>query len=416
MSFQALAIDDHADFRRLLRYHITAEWPDAVVDDYDPNDCGLPDFDFPFEQYQVVLLDCEMSKQNGLEWLRRFCARPGAPPVIFFTSRSDEVLAITAIKAGAVDYIPKSGLSNTLIVNAVKEALRNSKADSALFERRAGRLGFRDAPRVQIPGYRIVRQISSGGVGSVYLAESDERDEQVVLKILYRSKGANKTDDTGHAALSRFVREVEVISSLDHPNIVRIYDHAVEDDHAYIAMEYFPEGDLKARMRGGLDYAAALAFVSQLAGALMAVHDIGMLHRDLKPANVMIRRDQTIALIDFGLARQIELQSELTLPGKVFGTPYYMSPEQGQGGSLDQRSDLYSLGVIFYEMLTGQKLYTAASPLAVIYKHCHAPLPELGEGLGQLGPVLQRLLAKKPADRYDSAREVLAVLNSCEKM
>ncbi|MEM9056039.1 MAG: protein kinase [Pseudomonadota bacterium] len=411
MSFRALAIDEHADFRRLLRYHITAEWPDAVVEDFDPRERGLPDANFPIERYQIVLLNGEFDTEGGLRWLRAVRERAGAPPVVVFTAVSDEALAVTAIKAGAVDYIPKQGLSNTLIVNALKEALRVSKADSALFERRAGRLGFREAPRVTVPGYRIVRQISSGGVGSVYLADSDTRDEQVVLKILYRN--GDSDEDAGHAALSRFVREVEVISALDHPNVVRIFDHAVEDDHAYIAMEYFPAGDLKARMRAGVAYADAIALTRQLAAALAAVHGIGMLHRDVKPANVMIRRDRSPALIDFGLARHIERQSELTLPGKVFGTPYYMSPEQGQGTELDQRSDLYSLGVILYEMLTGRKLYTAASPLAVIYKHCHAPLPEFGPALGNAAPVLQRLLAKKPANRPSSAQELVAALNRC---
>ena len=125
-----------------------------------------------------------------------------------------------------------------------------------------------------------------------------------------------------------------------------------------------------------------------MAEALAAIHSVGVLHRDLKPGNVMLREDGTIVLIDFGLAKQIELDAEITATGEIFGTPYYMSPEQGHGREVDERTDIYSLGIILYEMLTGQKPFLAPTPMAVIYKHSHAPLPELPVPLRRWLPVL----------------------------
>ncbi len=150
---------------------------------------------------------------------------------------------------------------------------------------------------------------------------------------------------TAPALWRRFIQEYEVISKVNHPNVVQIYGHGIADDHAYIAMEYFSAGNLKQRMGGKpMDEASVIGFTRQIARALMTIHEVGVLHRDLKPANVMLREDGTVALIDFGLAKELTLRDALTETGEVFGTPYYMSPEQGQGERADERADLYSLG------------------------------------------------------------------------
>jgi eukaryotic-like serine/threonine-protein kinase len=150
----------------------------------------------------------------------------------------------------------------------------------------------------------------------------------------------------------------------------------------------------------------------QMAEALGAIHRVGILHRDLKPGNVMLRRDGTIALIDFGLAKQLALHAEITATGEIFGTPYYMSPEQGHGREVDERSDIYSLGVIFWEMLTGRKPFLAPTSMGVIYKHSHAPIPELPPDLQPVyGRLAERLLAKDPRDRFQSAFDLLHALD-----
>jgi serine/threonine protein kinase len=141
---------------------------------------------------------------------------------------------------------------------------------------------------------------------------------------------------------------------------------------------------------------------------LQVVHEVGVLHRDLKPGNIMLRANGSLAIIDFGLAKQAEVKVEMTGTGEIFGTPYYMSPEQGHGQELDVRSDLYSLGVIFYEMLTCKKPFLAATPMGVIFMHAHAALPVLEDRLALYQPILDRLLAKQPADRFASAGELLS--------
>jgi serine/threonine protein kinase len=212
----------------------------------------------------------------------------------------------------------------------------------------------------------------------------------------------------GSTTFERFLREYELVAHLDHPNIARIFDIGVADDHVFLAMEYFPGGDLRSRMRAPMNARVALGYLRQLAAALSALHAVGVLHRDVKPGNVLLRGDDSLAFIDFGLARQLRLDSDITGDGAIFGTPHYMSPEQGHGRSLDERSDLYSLGVMLYEMLTGEKPYVAETPLAVIHHHANSPLPELPASSVHLQPLLHALMSKQPSGRPASASDLLA--------
>jgi serine/threonine protein kinase len=177
-------------------------------------------------------------------------------------------------------------------------------------------------------------------------------------------------------------------------------------------MEYFDAGDLRHRMRAPLRASDALQTAQSIALGLGAVHATGVLHRDLKPANVMLRRNGGVALIDFGLAKDAALEASITDAGQIIGTPHYMSPEQGHGEPIDGRSDLYSLGVILFEMLTGHKPFVAENPMAIIYLHRKAPVPQLPENLALLQPLLQKLLAKEPADRFESAHQAAQAIGA----
>jgi serine/threonine protein kinase len=256
---------------------------------------------------------------------------------------------------------------------------------------------------VTILGHRFVRELAIGGTSMVYLAESERAGEMVVLKVL---RDAPEAGDV-HTQFARFLQEYELISKIRHPNVVRIFDLGIADDHAYIAMEYFPRGDLRAQIAKGIERPTAVQYLAQMASALQVVHQVGVLHRDLKPGNIMVRADGSLAIIDFGLAKHVDMQVDMTGTGEIFGTPYYMSPEQGHGQELDVRSDLYSLGVIFYEMLTRKKPYLAATPMGVIYLHANAPLPVLEAELSIYQSILDRLMAKDPAARFGSARELV---------
>jgi serine/threonine protein kinase len=258
-------------------------------------------------------------------------------------------------------------------------------------------------PREQpVPGYNVVHIIGQGGQAQVYLAEREHDGLRVALKVLNR---ALRNDPV---FLERFVREYKLVASLNSNYVARIYDQGFSGDFPYIAMEFLPSGTLAARIREGLTARAALRIASQIAQALDTIHSHGIVHRDLKPANILFRADGRPVIVDFGLARDMRINSTLTVAGQFLATPRYMSPEQCLGNSVDARSDLYSLGAMLYEMMTGNKIYDHAHSADVIAMHVHAPVPQLTGMLSVHQPLLDRLLAKNPEDRFQSAAEVIA--------
>ena len=253
-----------------------------------------------------------------------------------------------------------------------------------------------------VPGYNVVHIIGQGGQAQVFLAEREHDGLRVALKVLDR---ALRQDPV---FLQRFVREYKLLASVESPYVARIYDQGFSGDHPYIAMEFLPSGTLAARIREGLTTRSALRIAGQIAQALSAIHARGIVHRDLKPANILFRADGRPVLVDFGLARDMKVNSTLTVAGQFLATPRYMSPEQCLGLPIDARSDLYSLGAVLYEMITGRKIYDGANSSEVIAMHVDAPPPKLADLLSVHQPLLDRLLAKEPANRFQSAAEVVA--------
>ena len=253
-----------------------------------------------------------------------------------------------------------------------------------------------------VPGYNVVHIIGQGGQAQVFLAEREHDGLRVALKVLDR---ALRQDPV---FLQRFVREYKLLASVESPYVARIYDQGFSGDHPYIAMEFLPSGTLAARIREGLTTRSALRIAGQIAQALSAIHARGIVHRDLKPANILFRADGRPVLVDFGLARDMKVNSTLTVAGPFLATPRYISPEQCLGLPIDARSDLYSLGAVLYEMITGRKIYDGANSAEVIAMHVNAPPPKLADLLSVHQPLLDRLLAKEPANRFQSAAEVVA--------
>ena len=263
------------------------------------------------------------------------------------------------------------------------------------------------AAELNVPGYKVVHIIGQGGQAQVYLAEREHDGLRVALKIL------NLALRNDPVFLERFVREYKLVKSLDSAYVAKIHDQGfTTGDRPYIAMEFMPSGTLAARIREGLTTRAALRITLQIAQALDAIHSRGIVHRDLKPANILFRADGKPVLVDFGLARDTTVNSTLTVAGTFVATPRYMSPEQCIGQPVDMRSDLYSLGAVVYEMITGTKIYDGSSAADVIAMHVNAPIPKLADLLSVHQPLLDRLLAKKPADRFQSAAEVVSHLGT----
>jgi DNA-binding response OmpR family regulator len=403
VALRILIIDDHRDYRLWLANHVAAAQPEAAVVDYAPRRGHILPPDFDPARWDLMFLDHRLGEEDGLVWLRKFKSGTEFPPIVFLTPQGDQDAVLAALEAGADDYLPKEHVTHDHIVRVVREALRRGRRAAAPAAHIAASTPEEE---FHLRGHRYLRCLGTGSTSAVYLMESKRRGELVVVKVFRQVPDASDAQ----ALFQRFLREYEVISSIRHPNLVQIHDLGIADDLAYIAMEYFPGGDLGGPISRGMAPGEALDALAQIAAALHAVHAVGVLHRDIKPGNVMIREAGTLALIDFGLAKLRDAGTELTMKGEIFGTPYYMSPEQGHGAPVDERSDLYSLGVVLHEMLTGCKPYVAASPMAVIWKHRHAPVPELPARAARCQGLLERLMAKTPEERFGSAAEVLEAL------
>ncbi|RYZ06852.1 MAG: hypothetical protein EOO24_11425, partial [Comamonadaceae bacterium] len=293
-----------------------------------------------------------------------------------------------------------------LAARAVKGAL----ADKLAALRRGGFAP--DDPALRLQGFTVLRRLGTGGMASVYLARSDATGELQVLKVM-------PLDARVAGGSSRFMREFSLLSSIRHPHVVRIFNQGFCDDAAYIAMEYFENGDLRSRMRGAVPPAEAVRMVSQVAQALAAIHRLGIVHRDLKPENLMVRADGDLVVADFGIAKALSgqhaAQPTLTLSGELLGSPSYISPEQISGSAITAQSDLYSLGVLLYELVTGERPYQGETVIELLSLHMRSSPPQLPVVAAPLQPVVDRLMAKRPADRYAGADELLTALAAAAK-
>lgn len=445
-----LLIDDSPDYRQLLITRLQRELPHAQVDEYDPAR-GLPDSDFFWSDYNLVLLDIDLglSNANGLDWLDELRRHPAVPPIIIMTGEDDSQVAVNALKRGAEDYLLKSEIDDSQLVVKLMDALEQETLDIEApptespedaanstfgaqvpdentlpnqppdFTEETGSTTYQNvaapepasgsesnpALQLEIPGYRNIREVGRGGMSVVILAERLEDNVNVVLKILFTNAMHDKT------ALKRFMQEYNLLSNVNHPHVVRIYERAFAAEFAYIAMQYFSAGDLSKRIRAGIRPAEALEYLRQMASGLAAVHELNIVHRDIKPGNILFKEDGSLTITDFGVAKLVAEESgdmeDITINNMVIGTPYYISPEQGSGMPVDQRSDLYSLGVIFYQMLTGRRPFTGNSISELLQAHISSEVPRLPDYLVKYQPLIDGLLAKDPDERFQTARELL---------
>ncbi len=397
MSIKVMIIDGHAGFRSLLMHHVTTHWPDANVSTYDPTEAGHLPEEFSGAGNDIVLLGDDQGDRDARITLRQFVNNPVFPAVVYFGKGG----SVDAMEIGASAFMERENIRHDTLVVRVGNILRAQHRTASTDSLFVGDLASGIHPLVK--GYRFLKRLAVSDHSAIYLAEKESTDTQMVLKVLRQVPDFGD----GIGAFDRFLDEYEMIAELDHPNIVKIYDLGISDDHAHIAMEYLPGGDLGKKIKAGVIEKDAVDYTRQIASALDNLHSVGILHRDLKPGNIMLREDGSIALIDFGLAKRMWLEPQITGSEQIFGTPYYMSPEQGRGNNVDERSDVYALGVIFCEMLTGKKPFSGDNAMGIIFNHCEAPLPVLPQQMSQYQAVTNRLLAKKPEHRIQTAAEVL---------
>ena len=260
----------------------------------------------------------------------------------------------------------------------------------------------------EIPGFKILKTLGRGGMANVYLGLQESMEREVAIKVMLPQL---LTDPSFG---DRFLREARIAAKLAHPHIVAVIDVGVAGDMYYMAMEYHPGGDLKAKIRKGIGQKEAIRIMKDVAGALDYAHKTGFVHRDIKPDNILFSRSGSAVLSDFGIARAADGGTHLTATGSVVGTPHYMSPEQAQGKPVDGRADLYSLGIMFYQMLVGTVPFNGDSALSIGIKHIRDPIPRLPEGLNKYQTFLDKLLAKEADDRWQTGADVVRTLEVLE--
>jgi hypothetical protein len=255
-----------------------------------------------------------------------------------------------------------------------------------------------------VPGYRILRPLGVGGMASVYLAVQESLDRKVALKIMAPALAANEV------FAGRFLKEGRITAQLSHPHLVTVFDFGQQGSTYYLATEFIPGGSLRDKLDQGISVAESLDVVCDVALGLQFAHAAGFVHRDVKPGNVLFRLDGTAVLADFGIARSMDGKARVTQIGNTIGTPHYMSPEQVRGDEVDGRSDLYSLGVMLFELLTGKPPYDADDPFAIALMHVTHPLPQLPPALAWLQPLIDGLMAKDFTMRFAGGDDFVAAV------
>jgi serine/threonine protein kinase len=264
-----------------------------------------------------------------------------------------------------------------------------------------------------IDRYKIVSELGAGGMAVVYRATDTLLDRNVAIKVI-RSEASHQ-----EKFIRRFMREAKTLANLSHSNIVKVLDYGEHEGSPYLVMEYISGGALKASLGKPIPYAEAAALLAPIARALHYAHQQKIVHRDVKPENILINDSGQPMLSDFGIIKLMDVEESqgLTGTGRVVGTPAYMSPEQIRGQEIDGRSDIYSLGVVFFEMLTGKKPYSAATPIELSMQHLHAPIPKARQFVrdlpAEVEQIIVRAMAKNPEDRYQT---MLAFAQDLEKL
>lgn len=404
-----LIIDDDASLRSILKKRLLQKWPHTNIDNYDPVTSGMPDNNFQWTKYDIVFLDFDLGVNDvtGLDLLAKIKHREKSPKVIMVTGQGSEKIAVKAMRMGAADYLIKYDVVTERLFDIVSEALgseqdtegKNSPkpATSQVYNKNDHTLSS-----IHIPGYEFI-SVNTHGYSSTVLAERKEDKLRVILKIQNF-----QNMDSATLLIKRFTRELNILTEINHPNIIKVLDHGVTEHLAYYAMKYYDHGDLARKIdEGQITNEMAVDYICQIANGLLVLHKKGIVHRDIKPSNIIFTDINKVVIADLGIAKDLFSDEALTMHGEILGTPYYMSIEQLNGAPVDNRSDIYSLGILFYQLLTNMLPFTGESIMQVVYKHTYEKLPQLPESSAVWQPVLEKMTAKKPEDRYQDLEQFL---------
>jgi len=404
-----LIIDDDASLRALLKKRLQQKWPVAVIEAYDPLKSGVPDKNFPWENYNLVFLDYDLGLDdlNGLDVLTSIKQQANAPFVIMVTGHDSVDIAVKAIRQGANDYLIKYDVVTDKLFEMIDDALASGEISQELKRIATSvQINSGQSQDWQIPGYTCLSEIRKGQ-STTLLAERIEDKQRVVLKVLSIQDAKSSV-----VLLKRFALELNILADLDHPNLIKVLDHGVTPNYAWYATEFLAKGDLARRIsQEKLTPHQIQNYILLIASGLLALHQKSIVHRDIKPSNILFKDDDSLVIADLGIAKDLACDEAFTIHGDVLGTPYYMSLEQINGSPVDKRSDIYSLGVVLYELLTGDRPFTGESIMEVIYKHTAHDLDSLPDAVKVWQPVIDKMLAKNPADRYQDLEQFISAVN-----
>ena len=411
-------IDGSAGYRKLLSAFLLTEWPGAIIEEVDPFAETLQGIGHAFGTgSDVILLGGIGTVAEACASLKRLAARNNCPPVILMVARELEPQLAMLIEAGAISVLFKDAFSKRSLIDTISRLLRETACDKNAGQDVAkalptypdtqtfGQFSFSANGQyhtVAIEHFRFVARLASSDLAQVFSAEQIDSHKRVIVKIGLSTPHHN-------AEVRVFCERYRFIASLSGRNVVRYVDAGVADSWPYVVLEYLPGGDLRRHLAAGITPGEAVRLLHKLCVALASVHAGNFAHMDLKPESIFFRGEELV-LIDFNISTRFGNVARNPITGDVLGSPFYMSPEQAQGLAIDGRSDLYSAGVIFFEMLTGSQPYTGESATQVIYKHIHDEIPLLPKRVRAYQPVLDALLAKDRSERIASAAEVADML------
>jgi tRNA A-37 threonylcarbamoyl transferase component Bud32 len=357
--------------------------------------------------YVAVMFIVEFTPPDAsagpLASLKRLHEQAPNLPIFVFARGGNERSAARTMKLGASDYWPIHSVIVGELCSALQPLIEPPQALAAAANAAADRWR-----QPEVAGYTMMKKIAQSAAASVYLARNNEFPQPVALKV----EAITGQHLVSAADRERFTKECEILSKLNHRSIANVLDFGTTDDYLYLALEYFPCGSLRERLKHPVSEADALNYAHQIGEALQIVHAARVIHRDLKPSNLMLTNENRLVLIDFGSARTHFMPTDLTRSGDCTGTPYYVCPEQIDDRDPDARGDLYSLGVVLYEMLCGTLPFMGKTLADILAAHRSAPVPRLPEHLAVYQPIVDRLLAKKPDNRYASAADFLDALDA----
>jgi eukaryotic-like serine/threonine-protein kinase len=400
-----LLIHDADEMRSHIAQQIVAGIPDIELTFWDPSRQNMPSADY-CKVFDVLMLDERPGDALGIDYLSAWrTAGDGMPPTLFLVSADSAESTEAARHAGAASCVVKLAISPATVASTLRSVVHRSRPVRAGVGdtiQEGANEPTNTGASIRVPGYQFVRRIGMVDASLLYLARRESDGLAVVIKILAPALH----QDT--AFRQRFMQDYRILRRLLHNHIVLIHDEGLTERQGYIVMEHCPAGDLSAKIgKTGLAPDVALQLLAQMTRGLAAAHDEGVIHRNLKPQNILLRSDTHLALADFGLTREFDGSTAATPGGSSYPSPLYMSPEQCVGARHDVRGDLYSLGAMFFHMLTGRAPYVTDNAADLAFQHIHAAIPRLPAALFTFQSLIDRLLAKRPEHRPRSATALL---------